>query len=64
MNPQVRHHHEIWSGTRANVPPESWVEPPLQLPPIQAPTTGVWSTGDPALTEIQMTDSAENVTGP
>jgi len=49
---------------RANVPPESWVEPPLKLPPVQAPTMGVWSTGDPALTEIQMTDSAENVAGP
>ena len=47
-----------------NVPPESWVGPPLQLPPVQAPTMGVWSTGDPALTEIQMTDSAENVAGP
>jgi pimeloyl-ACP methyl ester carboxylesterase len=49
---------------RANVPPESWVEPPLKLPPVQAPTMGVWSTGDPALTEVQMTDSAENVAGP
>ena len=49
---------------RANVPPESWVGPPLQLPPVQAPTMGVWSTGDPALTEVQMTDSAENVAGP
>ena len=49
---------------RANVPPESWVGPPLQLPPVQAPTMGVWSTGDPALTEAQMTDSAEHVSGP
>ena len=49
---------------RANVPPESWIGPPLQLPPVQAPTMGVWSTGDPALTEAQMTDSAENVSGP
>jgi len=49
---------------RANVPPESWVGPPIQLPPVQAPTMGVWSTGDPALTEVQMTDSAENVAGP
>jgi pimeloyl-ACP methyl ester carboxylesterase len=48
---------------RANAGPESWVGPPLQLPPVQAPTMGVWSTGDPALTEIQMTDSAENVAG-
>jgi pimeloyl-ACP methyl ester carboxylesterase len=49
---------------RANLPPESWVEPPLMLPPVQAPTMGIWSTGDGALTEAQMTDSAENVTGP
>ena len=49
---------------RANVPPESWVRPPVALPPVQAPTMGVWSTGDSALTEIQMTDSAENVAGP
>jgi pimeloyl-ACP methyl ester carboxylesterase len=49
---------------RANVPPESWVAPPPTLPPVQAPTMGIWSTKDPALTEIQMTDSAENVAGP
>ena len=49
---------------RANVPPESWVRPPVALPPVQAPTMGVWSTGDFALTEIQMTDSAENAAGP
>ena len=49
---------------RANVPPESWAGPPLQLPPVQAPTMGVWSTGDFALTEVQMTDSAQNVAGP
>jgi pimeloyl-ACP methyl ester carboxylesterase len=49
---------------RANVPPESWVGPPIQLPPVQAPTMGVWSTQDGALTEVQMTDSAENMAGP
>ena len=49
---------------RANLPPESWVDPPLQFPPIQAPTLGIWSTGDVALTEVQMTDSAQNVAGP
>jgi len=49
---------------RANLPPESWVEPPLVLPPVQAPTMGIWSTEDVALTEVQMTDSAENVAGP
>ena len=49
---------------RANIPPGSWVGPPLQLPPVQAPAMGIWSTGDMALTEAQMTDSAENVAGP
>jgi pimeloyl-ACP methyl ester carboxylesterase len=49
---------------RANVPPESWVGPALQLPPVQAPTMGIWSTGDGALTEVQMTDSAQSVAGP
>jgi len=49
---------------RANVPPRSWVDPPPQLAPVQASTMGIWSTGDPALTEIQMTDSAQNVAGP
>jgi pimeloyl-ACP methyl ester carboxylesterase len=49
---------------RANIPPESWVQPALVLPAVQAPTMGVWSTEDVALTEAQMTDSAENVAGP
>jgi pimeloyl-ACP methyl ester carboxylesterase len=49
---------------RANMPPESWAGPPLKLPPVQASTMGIWSTKDIALTETQMTDSAENVTGP
>jgi pimeloyl-ACP methyl ester carboxylesterase len=49
---------------RANVGPETWVEPALMLPPVQAPTMGIWSTGDIALTEVQMTDSAENTAGP
>jgi pimeloyl-ACP methyl ester carboxylesterase len=48
---------------RANVPPDSWIAPPLELPPVQAPTMGIWSTGDMALTEVQMTDSAQNVAG-
>ena len=48
---------------RANIPPESWVAPPLQLPPVPAPTMGVWSSGDFALTELQMTGSAQQVSG-
>jgi pimeloyl-ACP methyl ester carboxylesterase len=49
---------------RAIIPPESWLQPGRPLPPIQAPTMGVWSSGDIALTERQMTSSAENVAGP
>ena len=52
------------SWYRANLPPESWVAPPVVLPPIQAPTMGIWSSGDIALTEVQMTDSAQSVAGP
>ena len=48
---------------RANVPPRILVEPPLQLPPVQATTLGVWSSGDPALLEQQMTDSKDYVAG-
>jgi pimeloyl-ACP methyl ester carboxylesterase len=49
---------------RANVPPESWVDPPPELPMVTAPAMGVWSSGDFALTEQQMTGSAAFVTGP
>ena len=48
---------------RANVPPESFVAPPLELPPIQAATMGIWSSGDMALTEGQMTRSEKQVAG-
>ena len=49
---------------RANIPPESFLRPPPELPPVQAPTMGVWSSGDMALTETQMRESAASVTGP
>jgi pimeloyl-ACP methyl ester carboxylesterase len=49
---------------RANIPPESYIAPPLVLPPIPAPTMGVWSSGDIALTEGQMTRSQAHVSGP
>jgi pimeloyl-ACP methyl ester carboxylesterase len=47
------------SWYRANLPPASLVEPPMAFPPVQAPTMGVWSTGDFALTETQMKASAD-----
>jgi pimeloyl-ACP methyl ester carboxylesterase len=49
---------------RANIPPQSYVQPQPAMPPVQAPTMGVWSSRDPALTEGQMTRSAEHVAGP
>ena len=49
---------------RANIPPEALISPALVLPPVQAPTMGVWSSGDMALTELQMTGSAAFVEGP
>ncbi len=49
---------------RANVPPESFVALPQTWPAVQAPTMGVWSSRDFALTERQMTDSATSVAGP
>jgi pimeloyl-ACP methyl ester carboxylesterase len=49
---------------RANVPPAALLEPAPALPPVAAPTMGVWSSGDLALTERQMLDSAAHVAGP
>lgn len=48
---------------RANIRPDSFVGPPPDLPKVGAPTMGVWSTGDMALGEAQMRDSASFVTG-
>ena len=49
---------------RANVPPESWIAEPLELPSIAVPTMGIWSSHDFALTEAQMTNSEEFVSAP
>ncbi len=48
---------------RANVPPEALVSEGITVPPVEAPTMGIWSSDDPALTEAQMTRSAEQVRG-
>lgn len=47
---------------RANLPPERLLSA-RELPPIQAPTLGIWSTGDHYLTERAMVASAAKVTG-
>lgn len=49
---------------RANIPPEAFLSRGRGLPVIAAPTMGVWSSGDMALTERQMTNSAQSVSGP
>ena len=49
---------------RANLPPESLIAPPPQLPPVTVPAMGVWSTRDLALTEENMTNSVKFLTGP
>jgi pimeloyl-ACP methyl ester carboxylesterase len=48
---------------RANLPPESLISPAPELPAVQAPTLGVWSSGDVYLTEGQMTGSEKHVSG-
>ncbi|MFF4259821.1 alpha/beta fold hydrolase [Streptomyces sp. NPDC001663] len=49
---------------RAVLPPESLITPPAQLPPVQAPTMGLWSDGDIAVTERALTGTASYVSGP
>jgi pimeloyl-ACP methyl ester carboxylesterase len=49
---------------RANLPPESLLGSPNILPSVQAPTLGIFGTGDLYLTEDAMTRSSESVTGP
>lgn len=48
---------------RGNISPERLNAPPVRLPLIQAPTMGVFSTGDLYLTEDAMKRSAEFVAG-
>ena len=48
---------------RANLPVERLLAPAPQLPRVQAPALGIWSTGDLYLTEHGMTASGEWVAG-
>jgi pimeloyl-ACP methyl ester carboxylesterase len=48
---------------RANLHPRTWIGPPLVFPQVQAPTMGVWSSGDFALDERGMTASRQYVDG-
>ena len=49
---------------RHSLPPASLVGPPPALPPVTAPTLGVWSSGDRFVVEAQMTGSGTAVAGP
>jgi pimeloyl-ACP methyl ester carboxylesterase len=49
---------------RAILPPQTRLAQPAPLPPIQAPTMGVWSAGDVALTEQAMIGTKSHVVGP
>src|SRR5215831_4956197 len=51
---------------RANLPVERLLPSGSgpQLPPVQAPTLGIWSAGDEYLTEQAMIRSADHVQGP
>jgi pimeloyl-ACP methyl ester carboxylesterase len=50
---------------RANITPESFGRRmPLTLPSVTCPVLGIWSTGDPYLTEEQMAASAAYCCGP
>ncbi len=49
---------------RANMPPQRLMASPRLMPRVQAPTLGVWSSGDLYLTEESMLRSADHVAGP
>jgi pimeloyl-ACP methyl ester carboxylesterase len=51
---------------RANISPETFAGDGrgVALPPVACPTMGVWSSGDMALSEVQMTESHKYVSGP
>jgi pimeloyl-ACP methyl ester carboxylesterase len=49
---------------RANRHPATELEPPPRMPPVVAPTLGVWSSGDRAILEESMLASSEYVAGP
>lgn len=48
---------------RANTGPQRLIGEPRQLPTVTSPVMGIWSAGDMALTERQMTESANYVSG-
>lgn len=49
---------------RANIPPENWLKPPPDLPPITVPTTIIWGEADAYMSGLLLDRSIEKVTGP
>jgi pimeloyl-ACP methyl ester carboxylesterase len=48
---------------RANIAPSAFVSAPPVLPPVQPDVLGIWSSGDAALSEAQMVNSAQYCAG-
>ena len=49
---------------RANIPPENWLKPPPELPPIAVPTTLIWGEADAYMSGLLLERSIQKVTGP
>ena len=49
---------------RANIPPENWLKPPPDLPPVTVPTTIVWAGADAYMSDALLERSITKVAGP
>ena len=49
---------------RANIPPENWLKPPPDLPPVTVPTTIVWADADAYMSPLLLERSVTKVAGP
>ena len=49
---------------RANIPPENWLKPPPDLPPVTVPTTILWGEADAYMSSLLLDRSIEKVSGP
>lgn len=48
---------------RANIPPETWLKPPPDLPPVQVPTTILWGEADAYMSGVLLERSVQKVSG-
>lgn len=49
---------------RANIPPQSWLRPPPDLPPVEVPTMIVWGEADAYMSPVLLERSIAKVAGP